>query len=942
MFVAIGPYVSAILLRFVRHVKRLDKIDPIGGKIEKCLPPVVCRTFPPDKRVGWQSGKPDLRSRSLVLKRAVTDCLLLVALVAAVFLTYQPAWQGGMLWDDEAHVTLLELRSLDGLGRIWFDVAAWHRVDQPWYKAFGATQQYYPLLHSFFWLQWQLWGDATLGYHLVNIALHAIAAVLVALLLRRLKIPGALLAAAIFALHPVQVESVAWITEQKNTLSAVFYLAAALMYLRFDQSRRVDLSPPVRTEWTKIHPALSYTLAFGLFVLGLLSKTVTATLPAALLVVFWWQRGKLSWRRDVLPLTPFFLLATAAGALTAYVERKLIGAEGAEFELTIIERLLMAGRVVWFYLGKLCWPAELIFFYPRWGIDQAVWWQYLYPLAAVLLVAVLGLLAFRYRWRAPLAGVLFFVGTLFPVLGFFNVYPFRFSLVADHFQYLASLGIIALAAAGLALLWTRFAESTPLVPREKCPSLQSTMSLEGPSSRRSVTGTLAGYGLCLLLLAALAVLSWRQSRMYADNETLYLTTIERNPQCWIAYDNWGFLLIGRGQFDEGVAYCRKAQEINPGAAEPYNHLGLAAARRGRYDEAIACFEQSVAIRPDFIMAQNNLGGALMAQGRLDEAIAHCRKALEINPDYVEALSNLGVALMNQWQFEEAALQYRRALELRPNDAQVYDNLGHMAESQGHIDAAIAHYRKALEIKPDHAAIHSHLGVSLTRQGQVDEAIEHFRQALRIKPDNPEVSINLGSALASQGRFDEAIAHYRSALAAKPDNPTAHNNLGSALAKQGQLEAAIVQFQEALRCKPDYREAFNNVQIALNQQHQRIEATVAQWREAARVQPDQAAVLNRLAWALATCPLATVRNGTEAVPLAQRAVTLSEGKEPVILDTLAAAYAEAGQFAEATSTAELAFALAQSRGETPLADRIRGRLELYRAGQPYREHGQSGK
>jgi hypothetical protein len=266
---------------------------------------------------------------------------LVLALVALVtFVAYWPALNGGLLWDDDGHVTKVELRSLDGLRRIWFEP--------------GATQQFYPLLHSFFWLQYQLWGDQVLGYHLVNLALHLTAVWLVYVILRRLQIPGAMFAAAIFALHPVHVETVAWITEQKNTLSAVFYLGAMLVYLHFGDNRRLS----------------RYFLALGLFVLGLLSKTVTATLPAALLVVFWFQEGKLSWRRDVLPLVPFFVFGAFAGVTTAVLERKLIGAEGDDFALTLIDRGLLAGRVVWFYFGKLVWPTNLMYCMcgskPRW------------------------------------------------------------------------------------------------------------------------------------------------------------------------------------------------------------------------------------------------------------------------------------------------------------------------------------------------------------------------------------------------------------------------------------------------------------------------------------------------------------------------------------------------------------------------------------------------
>ncbi len=343
--------------------------------------------------------------------------LLPIALFLATLIAYQPAWHGGILWDDDYHLTPVVLQSLHGLWRIWFQL--------------GATQQYYPVVHSTFWVLHQIWGDDTFAYHLLNICLHATSACLVAVILRRLSVPGAALAAVIFALHPVHVESVAWMTELKNTLSGVCYLLAALVYLRFDATR----------------DRRSYVLALALFVVALLSKTVTSTLPAALLVVFWWQRGRLAWRRDVWPLAPFFVIGAAAGALTAWVERTVVGAQGADFQFTFIERCLIAGRVIVFYLGKLLWPANLTFIYPKWQISQAVWSQYMYPFAVVVILA--GLWLWRRRSRAPLAAALFFIGTLVPALGFVNVYPFHFSFVADHFQYLASLGIIALVSAGV-------------------------------------------------------------------------------------------------------------------------------------------------------------------------------------------------------------------------------------------------------------------------------------------------------------------------------------------------------------------------------------------------------------------------------------------------------------------------------------------------------------
>jgi hypothetical protein len=398
--------------------------------------------------------------------------LALPALLVATLAAYYPVWFGGYIWDDSAHLTAPALRSAGGLWRIWFDL--------------GARQQYYPVTHSAFWLMHRLWGEQAIGYHLVNIGLHATSAFLLMLLLRRLAVPGALLAAVIFALHPVHVESVAWISELKNTLSGVLYLLAALAYLSFDTTRRPRY----------------YCSSFALFALALLSKTVAATLPAALLVVMWWKRGRLGWA-DVKPLAPMVALGIAAGLGTAWVERTYIGAEGVEFELSLVERCLIAGRAVWFYAGKLVWPSPLMFMYPRWEIDTAALWQYLYPLGAVAVVYAFWVLR---RWsRAPLAAALLFGGTLVPALGFVDVYPFRFSFVADHFQYLASLAPLTLIAAAIMTQWEQ-------------------------RSRRVAAGR------PLLFLAfgiPLGVMTWHQTGNYVDAETLYRATLSKNPSCWM-------------------------------------------------------------------------------------------------------------------------------------------------------------------------------------------------------------------------------------------------------------------------------------------------------------------------------------------------------------------------------------------------------------------------
>jgi tetratricopeptide (TPR) repeat protein len=534
--------------------------------------------------------------------RQVPFWIFAIALPVAVFLVYQPALTGGLVWDDDRHVTPEYLQSWDGLCHIWSQVR--------------ARSQYYPVIHTAFWIEHGLWGDAPLGYHLVNIALHSLAALLAARVLLRLGVPGAYLAAALFALHPVQVESVAWITEQKNTLSGVFYFAAALVYLEFDRTRK---------------PAW-YLAAAGLFLLALASKTVTATLPGALLVVFWWRRGRLSWTKDVLPLVPFFVVGAGMGMLTAWFELDVNQCAGPEFDFTRLQRVLIAGRAVWFHLATLVWPADLTFIYPRWQVDPHAWRQWLYPAGAAAVVAAAW--AVRRRTRAPLAAVLYFGGTLFPTLGFFNLYTFRYSLVANHYQYLACLGMFALAAAGADLAIGR--------------------------ATRGVR--IAGQAAGAALLAVLALLSWRQSQDYADYPTLLLATVRKNPDNWMVQHNLGRELVRAGRCDEALVHLRKAMALRPDADAHY-YLGVALSRSGKAGEAIDEYRKAVELDPDHADAHGNLGALLARAGQPREALVHFRRAVEIKPDDAKAHANLGGLLASRGFLGEALEQFQMAFDL---------------------------------------------------------------------------------------------------------------------------------------------------------------------------------------------------------------------------------------------------------------------------------------
>jgi len=693
--------------------------------------------------------------------------------VGLVLACYWPALRGGLVFDDLAHMTRPDLQSWSGLARIWFER--------------GATAQYYPLFNTALWIEHRCWGDAVLGYHLVNVLLHGAAACLVVAVTRRMldgkraqpfdglgtlsepngrdcaptgtgerasspsddsNTAAAWLAGLVFALHPAGVESVAWISEQKNTLSAVFFLGAALAYLGFDRDRRHG----------------RYWLALGLFLLALLTKTVTATLPPTLLVIFWWQRGRLDWRRDVLPLVPWLVLGTVAGLYTAWFERQVAGARGAEFALPLTVRGLVAGRAIWFYLRTLLWPAHLMFINPRWSVDPGAVSQYAFPLAAAAVVLVLGLAARRARGpgaaiaAGSLAGYLIFVGSLFPALGFFNLYWFTYSFVADHFQYLACLGIIVPAAAGLA---------------RAAASLRRSLR---PGVRR-LPPAAAG-----LLLLALGLLTWRQSGNYRDGVTLYRATLALNPDCWVAHNDLAWELAkSPAGVPEAIIHYEAALRLKPDCAEAHdNYASLLASLPGRAADAAGHFEQALRLRPNFLETRVNYANLLATMpGGLPRAVAQYREALRYAPDFAEVHYSLANALTQiPGRAAEALAQYELALHLKPDFAQAHVNLANeLAKLPGRMPEALAHYEAALRINPNLAVAHYNLAVQLSSlRGREEEARRHYLEALRLRPDYARAHNDLGVLYARQGRFDEARKEWEQAAAQDPNYEDPRRNL----------------------------------------------------------------------------------------------------------------------------------------------------------------------
>jgi tetratricopeptide (TPR) repeat protein len=499
--------------------------------------------------------------------------------MALTGLAYLPALRNGFIWDDDAW--LMHNRTLDGvtgLYRLWFDLL--------------ALQQYYPITGTAFWIQYQLWGFHPFGYHAVNVALHALNAVLFWFVLRKLGLRGAWFAAAVFAVHPVMVESIAWVTEIKNLLSTAFFLGSVLAYLNFENLETRDL--PRRDGW--------FVLSLLLFICALLSKSVTCSLPVVLAILIWWKRERIR-PADFRPLLPYFLVGLPMGLLTAWLEVHHVGATGASFNLEFYQRCIVAGRAIVFYFFKLVWPNDLTFIYPRWQVTSL--WLLFVPAFVALCLLILWFLRKRFG-KGPLAAAAFFIVTLGPILGFFNGYAFQFSFVADHWQYLSSLGVIA---------WAN------VIPN----------ALSGVS--RHVRSAALGF-----VLVALGLLTARQSFIYNSQDTLWRDTLIKNPKCWLAHNNLGVDLTERGVLREAEEHFRAAVRLNSRYYEAENNLGEILLARNQVEEAAQHIDWSIEINPTFAASHWNKALILARQAKSDEAYEIVDQGLQQRPIYLAGVN----------------------------------------------------------------------------------------------------------------------------------------------------------------------------------------------------------------------------------------------------------------------------------------------------------------
>lgn len=535
--------------------------------------------------------------------------LLFIGGVVAL-IAYFPALQAGFIWDDDRYVTNNRLLTApDGLWRIWFSQ--------------DAPSQYVPLTYTSFWLEYSLWGLWAQGYHIVNVLLHAVNGWLLWRLLKSLAIPGAWLAAALFLLHPVQVESVAWISERKNVLSLLFMLLATDAWRKF-----LDDASVSSTRW--------YRRALIFQVLALASKATACTLPAALVVALWLKGMKLD-RRRWRQLAPFVALGIGMGLLAMWWERHHQGTAGDVFALSFLERLIVAGRAVWFYLGKILWPTDLTFIYPQWQINTTDPWAYAGLLACVIVTVAIYLARHRTGNSIGIAG-LFYLGMLVPLLGFIMLYTFRYTFVADHYQYVASIGPLTLLAAGLTKGIAR------LLNQREAP-----------------------FVICGPLLLTLGILTWKQAGIYQNHGTIWRDTLTKNPNCWMAENNLGNFLARQGQPEEAITHYQKALAIKPDYAEAHYNWADALMRQKNLPLTIEHLMEAVRLDPTYGRARNNLGIALIQAGRPTEAIAQFEAAIKVYPAFNQAYVNLALALSKVGRNGDAIGWLNQALALNPGD-----------------------------------------------------------------------------------------------------------------------------------------------------------------------------------------------------------------------------------------------------------------------------------
>jgi tetratricopeptide (TPR) repeat protein len=642
-------------------------------------------------------------------------------IVAVTFWVYSPAFHGDWLWDDSVLIVDNPLMSdPGGLRKIWIEP--------------GVLKDYYPITFTVQRLEWEWFGIHRLGYHLVNIALHALSALLVWRLLARLGVRAAWWGGLLFAVHPVMVESVAWISELKNTLALPPLLLAMIYWIDYDERR----SPR------------DYRQALILFAVAMLCKSPEMMLPAVLPLYAWWKRGRIS-VADWKAAAPFFAVALLLGGFGAWLEHHHAGA--LDFVSTgWTQRIATVGVQIFFLLSLCVFPVHLLPIYPNAVITRPTALD-LWPWLSLAILA--GLI-----WRQPSTwgrhvglGLGFFLLFCAPVLGFIVMDAEKMIWSMDHLVYVPAIGVIGLAAAGLD--WA------------------------GATACRAARGLVTV--LASLIIAVLAFGSHAYAGLFGHAEALWTYAAKENPSDWMVYVNQGAALADKGRFAEAVPLYRKSIALNPTYPESHYVLAVASEHLGHEDEAIAEYKATLERDPNLIQAYEGLGNALGKAHRYEEAIASFERAVRLDSGVATDHFSLGTLYAEDHRYQDAADQFTLAIQLDANQAKYHDALANVLLNLNHLPEAAAELNEVIRLDPGDEKAHSDLGVSLAQMGRIPEALQEFQAALRMNPNNAGAHANLGGIYLMAGKFAEAIAECEAALRIQPNLAQAQQNLARAQA-----------------------------------------------------------------------------------------------------------------------------------------------------------------
>lgn len=766
----------------------------------------------------------------------------LIPLLAVV--AFWPGLENGYVnWDDNDYIRYNpQVTSPGGLSDIW------QSFDSP---------QYYPLTFTSFWFEYRLWGPFATGYHTTNLILHAINALLVFAVLREMGAgrPLAWLAAALFAVHPIQVASVSWLAQRKNTLSGFFALLTMLWYFRHARAQRPQSSGgaglPARqpisgaglrarqSDDARLHPgAWHYAAALLAFAAALLSKTAVVVLPLSLILA---ERVLLQsrLRRAVGRAAPMLAMGLVLGILTMFVEQADAPAGDSP-----LRRLLVAPAAIAFYAGKLLLPLRLLGLYPHWDVSAAAW-QWWLPLIGFIAAAAAMWLLRRRLPAMTLWGLGHFALMLLPASGIVTFGYLEHSPVGDHFVYLACIGFFAAVIAAAAPPFQK------LVPA---------------GAAKAVYGAAAAA--CLVPLAAK---TWFQTQVWRDGLTFWGHTLAHNPTSGLAHNNMGLTLAREGRIAEALEQFRLSLQYKPGFWMARVNMGIALRDLGRIGGSVEALRRMASDAPDSPAAHFNLGLSLEAAGDLDAAVAEYRRALDLDPRLSEAHRNLGLALVRLGRPGEAIGSLRSAVALDPNDIRAHGYLGMALGAQGDLRSALQHFQRALQLDPANSFVLTNLGLVLAHHGQFAEALEALQRAVAADGNDPVAALNLGSLLAQAGRLDEASEHFRRAVALEPDNGEALNNLGALLVQQERFDEAVGPLRDAVRVRPEHGNSHYLLGLALLRSGQ-VDGAITHLRRALELQPDDYEAAQRYGEALWRSGRAdeAIRAYGRALSLAQQA------------------------------------------------------------------------